>query len=139
MKSFSKTHSKGSKTFPKQENFLQKDPRKNSQRGFPRFFKNSFKEKCPFSQKFSIKKILKSFIRKSPQEAPKTSSPKIIQKSSKSPPFSQHKTILLQRKISKIFSNKKPFQQENPRIKRGISQKQLKNSFFLWSKRMFHT
>ena len=47
-----KNHSKSSKTFPKQENFLQKDPRKNSQRGFPKSSNNSFKEKCPFPQKF---------------------------------------------------------------------------------------
>ena len=105
MKSFSrKTRSKGSKTFPKQENFLQKDPRKNSQRGFPRFSKNSFKEKWPFPKSF-LKKILESLCEnplKKHQKRP-------LQKSSKSPPFSQHKSPFYRRRFRKYFQIKNLF------------------------------
>ena len=101
MKSFSrKTRSKGSKTFSKQKKLSSKDPRKNSQRGFPRFFKNSFKEKCPFP---------KSLSENPPQESPKSS----LQKSSKSPlkvpPFSQHKSPFYRRRFRKYFQIKNLF------------------------------
>ena len=104
-----KNHSKSSKTFPKQENFLQKNLRKNSQRGFPRFSKNSFKEKCPFPKSF-LKKMLKSLSENPSKSLPKSPpKKKIIQSPLKVPPFSQHKSPFYRRRFRKYFQIKNLF------------------------------
>ena len=95
------------KLFPNKKNFLQKDPRKNSQRGFPKSSKSSFKEKCPFPQKFS--KNPQKFIRKSPKILSKNHPKSPLQKSSKSPLLSQHKSPFYRRRFRKYFQIKKPF------------------------------
>ena len=99
--------------------------------GFQDFSRTPSKKNALFPKvypKIPLKNHQKVLSKNNPKSPPKIiqSPPKIIQ----SPPLFTTQITLLQKKISKIFSNKKPFQQENPRIKYGISQKWLKKFLF---------
>ena len=93
MKSFSrKTRSKGSKTFPKQENFLQKIQGKILKEGFQDFPRTPSKKNAPFPKSFLENP--QKFIRKSPKILLKNHqkvSPRITKES---PLFTTQTTIL---------------------------------------------